>query len=203
GELPDVAAADRGQRRTDAGAAEGAPPRGGPGCGDGRGRRCRSGCGDRAALRVRSRRASAGEPPGEAAPGRHAARLPGSRLRRDRAGRGLLRGRGARELPSRNQTPQGAAEMSGMDCDAVRDLLPLLAYGGPAGADRARVVAHVRTCARCRADGELLTLLRRHAAKAPQDLAARILAAHAARPRAWRPAARPYALAAALAGALL
>lgn len=93
--------------------------------------------------------------------------------------------------------------MSGMDCDAIRDLLPLLAHGGPASADRARVEAHLRTCARCRADAELLALLRRHAAKAPPDLAARIVDAHAARPRGWRPAARHYALAAGLAGALL
>lgn len=93
--------------------------------------------------------------------------------------------------------------MSGMDCEAVRDLLPLLARGGQTDLDRARVDAHLRTCAGCRAEAELLALLRRHAVKAPPDLAARVLEAHAARPRARRPAARHFALAAAIAGALL
>jgi len=93
--------------------------------------------------------------------------------------------------------------MSGMDCDAARDLLPLLAHDGPTGPERAAVEAHLRTCAECRAEADLLGLLRRHAVKAPPDLAARVLSAYGARARPWRPAARHYALAAATAGVLL
>jgi predicted anti-sigma-YlaC factor YlaD len=93
--------------------------------------------------------------------------------------------------------------MSAMDCETARDLLPLL-HGTQLNArDRAGLEAHVAGCDGCRAEAELLAMLRRNPARPPAGLAERILDGAPVKRAGQQRAVGVLALAATLAGALL
>ncbi|HEX7090280.1 MAG TPA: zf-HC2 domain-containing protein [Longimicrobiales bacterium] len=93
--------------------------------------------------------------------------------------------------------------MSAMDCETARDLLPLLRGAGLSARDRAGLEAHIAGCEGCRAEAELLAMLRRTPATPPAGLVERILDALPARRPRQRRAVGLLALAATLAGAVL
>ena len=89
-------------------------------------------------------------------------------------------------------------------CEQVREQLPDALAGTLRAEDAHTLFAHVAGCADCRAEAELLQVLRRHAPVTPAGLQARIVAATAARRTPWMLGrGRPALLAAALTGALL
>jgi predicted anti-sigma-YlaC factor YlaD len=93
--------------------------------------------------------------------------------------------------------------MSAMDCETARDLLPSL-YGGALDArERTSLEAHVAGCDDCRADAELIAMLRRNPATPPAGLVEQILDGLPVRRPGQRRAVRLLALAATLAGALV
>ena len=93
--------------------------------------------------------------------------------------------------------------MSVGSCESVRDALPLVLAGRPAGVPAGAVEAHLAACDECRAEARVLELLRRHPMGVPAGLERRI--AGAVRQRAGRggTGVRPYALAAGVAAAFV
>jgi predicted anti-sigma-YlaC factor YlaD len=93
--------------------------------------------------------------------------------------------------------------MIGFDCDATRDLLPLL-HRGECSSEEARTAsAHLELCAECRQERELVRILANAAQPVPAGLEARVLAAvgRRAAPRRWTPSRM--AVAAAVAATVL
>lgn len=90
--------------------------------------------------------------------------------------------------------------MNGISCEHVRDLLPLQGHEDMAGA----VDAHLAGCAACRAEAELVALLRSGLDPVPAGLEARVLDAVRSRP-GTRPVFTPgrFAMAATLAAAVI
>ncbi|HEY8469070.1 MAG TPA: zf-HC2 domain-containing protein [Longimicrobiales bacterium] len=93
--------------------------------------------------------------------------------------------------------------MSAMDCETARDLLPSLHGAGLSTRDRASLEAHVAGCDDCRADAELIAMLRRNPATPPAGLFERIVDGLPVRRPGQRRAVGLLALAATLAGALV
>jgi anti-sigma factor RsiW len=75
-----------------------------------------------------------------------------------------------------------------LDCDAVRDTLPLLVRGETASQAAAAVAAHLERCEECRAEQEIVSLVHELAEEVPANLEARVLAAvHRHTTRRWAP----------------
>jgi hypothetical protein len=92
--------------------------------------------------------------------------------------------------------------MMGIDCDAVRDTLPLLGRDETTSQDAAAVAAHLERCEECRAEQALVSLVHELAEEVPADLEARVLAAvHRHMTRRWTPTR--LAIAATVAAAVL
>lgn len=73
-----------------------------------------------------------------------------------------------------------------LTCDRVQDLLPELARGGLDGTERAALEAHLEDCAECRAEYDVVRAVSASVPAVPGALAARVLSATRARPRARR-----------------
>jgi anti-sigma factor RsiW len=95
--------------------------------------------------------------------------------------------------------------MNHYDCDTIRDLIPALVRGELLPHETASAEHHLQTCAECREERALVTLMQNVLVPVPAGLEARVVMAVRSRPhvapRQWVPAR--LAMAATLAAALL
>jgi hypothetical protein len=78
--------------------------------------------------------------------------------------------------------------MTRFDCEATRDLLPLLVRDELTPSQASALTLHAEGCADCTADAAVIRLLHRTAPVAPPALEARVVQAVRRAPRRWAPA---------------